>query len=344
MALACLKSLRYSALTFLGLSINPVFAQDKPPESDSKVKRVLLYNKIGGWVSVNGIADVKAAFTRLAGTKGFELVQSENVTDLTLENLKKFQAIVWNNNTNGAASVPSAEARQAVLDYLDQGGGWLLICGAGDHSDTWPALRERMGTKFSRHSATNRAEVLLDSAAKAHRELKWMVEGFPNTIELNDLFLGFQNTVRPLPGVTVVATTRGIPGIPNVVTPIDDGSGDNVYLWAREVGRGRLFYNAIGFGINQIMAQQDSIVPKLYWEHLRYVAGDYQNGCTTPSSPGFDPGARVHVETMCSTTGVKTAPARSRRVGSKADWRQRLDSPQGSFKAGLRDIRGAQVP
>ena len=136
-----------------------------------------------------------------------------------MEYLKQFQVIVWNNNTNGASSVPSATARQAVLDYVDQGGGWMLICFAGDHHDTWPGLTERLGTKFSLHAKIDTREVVLDTAARAHGELKWMMQGFPEVFELNDLWLSFQNTVRPLPGVTVVATSRAIPGIPNVVSP-----------------------------------------------------------------------------------------------------------------------------
>jgi hypothetical protein len=331
-------------MTALCLSLAPVGAQTKPPESASKIKKVLLYNKVGGWVAEIGIADVKRTFSNLSEAKGFELVQLDDVAKITLDYLKQFQVIVWNNNTNGAASVPSAAARQAVLDYVDQGGGWMLICNAGDHQNTWPGLTERMGTMFTLHAKVDRAEVVLDGAASAHGELKWMLEGFPKVFELNDLWFSFQKTVRPLPGVTVVATSRGLPGKPGVVLPISDGSGDNVYIWAREVGRGRFFYNAIGFGQNKIMEQQDGIVPRLYWENLRYAAGDYQNGCTTPASPGFDPAARVHVEALCSTTGLTAAPARSNLMVLMGGRRMRLaQAPARPFTIRVRDIRGAKV-
>jgi type 1 glutamine amidotransferase len=335
----------YATLALLCLGLATAKAQTKPPESTSKVKKVLLYNKIGGWQSADYLEEVKAAFTHLSESKGFELVQTSDVTVLTLDYLKQFQAIVWNNNTNGAGSVPSAEARQAVIDYLERGGGWLLLGMAGDHANSWPALAETMGTSFIRHAKNERAETVLDTAARAHMELKWMVEGFPDVIVLKDIYASFTNTVRPLPGVTVVATTRDMPGIENVITPVADGSGDNVYIWAREVGRGRFFHNAIGYShsLNQIMAQQDSIVPKLYWEHLRYLAGDYQNGCTTPSAPGFDPNARVHDEAMCATASVNATPARSHLVVSKGNLRWRLTSPEGPLRARLHDLRGRLV-
>jgi hypothetical protein len=337
-----LPGLALMAALCLGLA--PAGAQAKPAESTSKIKKVLLYNKIGGWMAVDGIADVKAAFSTLAAAKGFELVQLDEDVGITLEYLKQFQVIVWNNNTNGLYSMPSATARQAVLDYVDQGGGWMLICNAGDHQNTWPGLAERIGTGFMAHFNIGYGEVVLDRAASAHGELKWMVEGFPEVFQLNDLWFSFQKTVRPLPGVTVVATSRGIPGIPNVVHPPGDSSGDNAYIWAREVGRGRLLYNAIGFGQKKIMEQKDGIVPRLYWENLRYAAGDFQNGCTTPASPGYNSAARVHVEAMCSTTGLTATPALPNLVVSKGGRRMRFaHTPSRPFTIRVRDIRGAKV-
>lgn len=333
----------FAALVAMGLCHGLIDAQTKPSESTSKVKKVMLYNKIGGWVAVDGVAAVKAAFSKLSEAKNFELVQLDDDSLITLDYLKQFQAIVWNNNTNGTGSVPRAKARQAVMDYLNQGGGWMLICWAGDHGDTWPGLAETMGTKFDLDGMIDRGEVVLDSAASLHRELKWMVDGFPHVFELNDLWFSFSKTVRPLPAVTVIATARNIPGYPPVVFPTADSSGDNVYIWAREVGQGRMLYNAIGYGKNNLMAQQDSIVPRLYWENLRYVAGDYQNGCTTPSSPGFDPAARVHVEAMCSVTGMKPSPTSSKALLSKGGRRMRLAIPDGPYEIRLRDPRGALI-
>lgn len=327
----------------LCLGLGAALAQTKPPESTSKVKKVLLYNKIGGWMGITGIAEVKSVFSRLSEAKGFELVQLSEDADITLDYLKQFQVIVWNNNTNGAASVPSSVARLAILDYLDQGGGWMLIHNAGDHGGTWPGLAEALGTGFSRTGFNGQAEVVLDSAGRKHGELKWMLDGFPDVFTLEDRWLNFTNTVRPLPGVTVVATSRAIAESSNVIIPTSDGSGDNIYLWAREIGKGRLFYNAIGFGNYRLMEQQDSIVPRLYWENLRYTAGDYQNGCTAPASPGFDPDARVHIESMCAATGLGTAPARADFVVSKGAYRISLPSPAGPLRIRVRDLRGTLI-
>lgn len=333
----------FAVLAASWLCLMSAAAQTKPPESASKVKKVLLYNKIGGWMGATGIEAVKAVFTDLSAKKGFELVQLADASVITLDYLNQFQVIVWNNNTDGAASVPSAAARQAVLDYLDQGGGWVLIHNAGDHGGTWPGLTERLGTGFSYTGKNGRAEVVLDEAGRNHKELKWMMEGFPETFPLEDRWMNFRNTVRPLIGVTVVATSRGLAESPGIILTPSDSSGDNVYLWAREVGKGRMFYNAIGFGNWGLMEQQDSIVPRLYWENLRYAAGDYQNGCTTPAIPGYDPRARVHNESMCPAVGLTAASARKEWVVAKGGFRTRIVSPERPLRIRLLDLRGTRV-
>jgi hypothetical protein len=282
----------------------------------------------------------------LASAKGFKLTESDDEDSLTLDYLKQFQVIVWNNNTDGAASVPSSRARQAVIDYLTQGGSWLLIHGAAMVSVTWPELTQALGTTFHRFGQGGEAEVVLDEDARRHKELKWMVEGFPDAFRLNDLWYSFTNTVRPLEGVTIIATSRAVPDRYNVFVPTADRSGDQPYIWAREIGEGRLLYNAIGFGQNQLMTQQDSIVPRLYWQNLRYLAGDFRNGCTDAGSPRFDPEARVHIDSACATIGARSVPGftgpglHMMRGGMKASL---AFTPSGPFTVRLRDVRGALV-
>jgi hypothetical protein len=98
-----------AVLTALGFCFAPAAAQTKPPESISRVKKVLLYNKIGGWTSVDGTGEVKAAFSKLAASKGFELVQSADDGSITLDYLKQFQVIVW--RTSHARRTVSVSSR-----------------------------------------------------------------------------------------------------------------------------------------------------------------------------------------------------------------------------------------
>jgi type 1 glutamine amidotransferase len=330
----------------LGLGAIPASAQaTKPAESTSKVKKVLLYNKIGDWVHVDGIADVKSVMTRLAAAKGFQLTQLDNEANITLNYLKGFNVIVWNNNTDGAKSVVNTTARTAIMDYVNQGGGWLLIHGAGDHKDSWVELKNTIGTRFTRHGAQGPAEAVIDTAAKNHKELKFMVETAPPVFKLTDEWYAFQNSVRPLAGVTVVATARAA-GTNGVVMDYGDGTTDRTYIWARQMQQGRVIYNAVGHGQNSLMAQVDSLVPKLYWENLRYLAGDYKNGCTNVNATNYDSSARVNDAPSCITTSIDGLGAITRNgiTVVKGANRVYMNLPhEGRFNLEVRDPRGALV-
>jgi len=323
-------------------------AQTKPVESTSKVKSVLLYNKIGGWVHTEGIEDVRKAFKQLAGDKGFALTESITELDLTPEFLRQFQVIVWNNNTDGASSVPNLQARQAVMDYLEQGGGWLLIHGAGWVRDTWPAQLAALGTQFYSHSgSTDDAYTVIDQEARTHRELKWMVAGIPDSLKFRQSWDTYQNTVRGVRGVTMIATLDSVPGSSALQINPPDGSGEWPLAWAREVGLGRLIFNGFGHGQDGLMTQNDGIVPRIYWENLRYAAGDFRNGCTDPGNPAFDPAARVHASEMCVATGLGTSPRVPMRTGlmvSHGGRRTWIAVPlAGPLRIRLLDLRGVVV-
>jgi hypothetical protein len=235
------------------------------------------------------------------------------------------------------------------MDYIKQGGGWFLIHGAGDHMNRWADLTTVLGTTFSEHGAQGKAEAVVDAAAKAHKELKFMVDAVPATFQLTDEWYSFNNTVRPLQGVTVVATARAVAGVNNVIKPVRDNSNDLTYIWARQghstVGEGRMIYNAIGHGQNQLMAQLDSIVPKLYWENLRYAAGDYKNGCTTKGNSAYDSTARVLDAAACVGTSIGNGETvRGDFTVSRGTLRMRMDfAHSGPVTIRARDMRGSLV-
>ncbi len=282
-------------LTFAACFSAPVFSQSKPAESTTKLKKVLHYTKCGGWLHVDGQKDMTDILNILSKKHAFTVVHSADPTLLNLTNLKTYNAIIWDNNVDGAASVPDPAARQAVLDYVNQGGGWYLVHGAGDHHNSWTGLQGVLGTTFSTHGAQGYGDVSYDAEASAHKELKYMIQDLPPKAHITkDEWYAFQNTVRGKPGVTVIAIASGGPA--DVLLPYADNSKpeDKTYAWAKEMGKGRTLYTAIGHGGNQLFAQADSFATKSVYENLRYVAGDYQNGCTNANATNFDATARVN--------------------------------------------------
>ncbi len=327
------------------LLAGPVYSQLKPAESTSKLKKVLHFTKCGGWVHVDGQKDMTDVLNVLAKKKGFTVVHSADATLINLANLKTYNAVVWDNNVDGGASLPDPAARTAVIDYANQGGGWLLVHGAGDHHNSWAALQTVLGTTFSTHGAQGAGDIMYDAEATKHKELKYMIEGLPPKAHITkDEWYAFQNTLRGKPGVTVVATVGG--GSADVILPYGDNSKpeDKTYVWAKEMGLGRTLYTAIGHGGNQLYAQADSFAVKSLYENLRYVAGDFKNGCTNKNAANFDPDARVDDGT-CATTGLnmKGKPGNTLEVSYGSEITSIAFTHAGIISVVLRDAKGAVV-
>ncbi len=319
-------------------------AQTSPPESTSKVKRVLLYNKVGGWMEPLAIPEVNAVFKQMAEAKGFELDSLTDDNQLTPEFLKKYQVIIWNNNTNGRASVPTASARDAVAEYVHQGGGWLLIRWAADHNDTWPQLQDMLGAKFTNHPLPGKADLVSDSGAKRHPELKHVLAAIPESIRLTDQWFRFNANVRPLTGVTVLYAAKN--GEAGVLAPGPDSSDDHPMVWARSIGKGKLLYSSPGQGASHVTAQADSAIPKLYWQSLRWLAGDFQNGCTDKLSPRYDSSARID-DGSCAALSARLSRqpiSKTPQIMAKVGQRLRIDlSGNIDTRITIRDLRGAVV-
>lgn len=305
--------------SILGLILVTSYSYAQTENPAQPIKRVLMYNKCGGWVHTDGLKDVYAALKSLAASKGFLLDSLKTEAGLTLENLKRYQVIVWNNNVNGARSVDSEDARKAVMDYVNQGGGWLLIHGAGDHGDTWKELSDVMGTRVANNGNRGSATLFVEPAAKEADAAKTLFAGLTDSIRLFGEWHNYENTVRGLSNITVLYSARN--GDPGVLRPLPDGSKDFPYVWSHEVGLGRVIYNGVGHGGSEQMSQNDSVVPKLYWNCMRYVAK----------------------ADMISESVKAKLPQRHFAV-TKGTQALRVHLPHpGDFQVALRDIRGAVV-
>jgi hypothetical protein len=75
--------------------------------------------------------------------------------------------------------------------------------------------------------------------------------------------------------------------------------GDRVQAWARHVGLGLTAYNNMGHGNLYVRTRgvhgatvNDSIVEKINWRMIRYLARDFV-GCMTPGDANYNPEASV---------------------------------------------------
>jgi hypothetical protein len=215
------------------------------PELPATLKdpAILVFSKTSGYRHKDAIRGANAAILSIANRNGWSAFFTENGAVFNREYLLRFKATVWN-NTSG--DVLNAEQREAFRSYMENGGGFVGIHGAGgDFRYAWRWYVETLiGAQFIGHTlfpqfpaATIRIENHEDPAT---REL-------PDRWSRSDEWYSFKPSPRAN-GVTVLATLDETTYRPKMVWK-DIGMGsDHPVIWKHSVGKGRAFYSAIGHG------------------------------------------------------------------------------------------------
>lgn len=216
-----------------------------PAIPDMKRPAVLVLNKTNGFIHVDGIPAADAMLKRIARAQGWDLFISNNGATHNAEELKKFDLVVWN---NVSGDVLTSEQRQALQQWLQQGGGWVgLHASGGDFSYQWQWYVDTLiGAQFVGHTMDPQfqdADVLVaDSEVEltAHLHSPWNVK--------SEEWYAFDSNPRDK-GYEVLLTldessyiTKG----ENWMGLMDRMEGEHPIAWRHQLGQGKVFYSAIG--------------------------------------------------------------------------------------------------
>lgn len=114
-----------------------------------KRKQILIYTHNGkGYVHENIAASV-VALKKLAQQNGYDAESTDDPSYFTSENLKKFNCIIFSNTNNEAFE--TEEQKQAFVDFIHRGGGFVGIHSASGSERNWPWFWSMLGGKFVRH-------------------------------------------------------------------------------------------------------------------------------------------------------------------------------------------------
>ena len=237
-------SLRWTALAACLLAAAPGLAQEK--------KRVLMVTKSSAFQhdvvkhqnGQLGLAErtVKDQCDKL----GYEIVITKDASMLNAENLKRFQGLFF--YTQGDLTVPGVdkqtpmrkEDRQAILDFVKNGGGFVgTHCGGADtfNHNIWveggkKPFIEMVGAEFTGHGAQQDATVeVVDPSFPA-------VAHWPKTFRKWDewyAYNGFHENMH----VLMMLKTEGMKGH-------DYQRPDYPITWCSNYGNGRVFYTGLG--------------------------------------------------------------------------------------------------
>ena len=124
-----------------------------PPElpADLPSPAILVFSKTNGFRHEEAIPAANDLFAGFAKDNGWGYFQTENGATFSPEILARFDAVIFN-NVSGDVFTP--EQREALKDYIENGGGFVGIHGAGgDMEYAWPwYVNDLIGAQFIGHT------------------------------------------------------------------------------------------------------------------------------------------------------------------------------------------------
>lgn len=194
--------------------------------------RILVFSKTLGYrhASItNGIAAIRA----LGLTNGFAVDATEDSAVFTPGNLIRYQAVVF---LSATGDVLNPEQQEAFKQYVLEGGGFAAIHGAifGPLAceDKWDWYGDVFCCSFTNHSAIVPATV--DVEDRVHPS----TVGLPVKWQRTDEWYNYTGTPR---------------GRARILATVDESTykgglvgTDHPIAWCRRVGKGRMWYTAMG--------------------------------------------------------------------------------------------------
>lgn len=232
---------------------------------------ILIFSKTNGFRQDDAIAAANSALAEIARQKGCSVFVTENGAVFQPALLARFRATVWN-NTSG--DVLNAAQKAAFRSYIENGGGFAGIHGAGgDPHYEWRWYVETLiGAQFQGHPLApqfQRATIHVeDSDDPATREL-------PREWTRVDEWYSFEKSPRAS-GVQVLATLDEKTYSPKMLWKDIRMGADHPIIWKHCVGKGRVFYSALGHSAS---AYDEPLHRKELGGAIAWVAGLEGQGC-----------------------------------------------------------------
>ena len=230
-----------------------------------KGPRLLLFEKINGFRDVPSVNAAHTALMDLAKRNGWRVVTTEAGGAFNAKTLSQFDAVIWNNISG---DVLTLSQRAAFQRYLQNGGGYVGLHGsAGDPVYFWDWYPDTLiGARFAGHPMNPQFQEARIAVNKQHP----LAAHLPAEWRMTDEWYSFKTNPRAV-GANVLLTLdestytrQGRFG-----EPLDMGA-DHPLAWTQCLGKGRMFYSAIGH-LPATYAQEQNAV--LLRDAIQWAAG-----------------------------------------------------------------------
>ncbi|MDW3195350.1 MAG: ThuA domain-containing protein [Cytophagales bacterium] len=212
----------------------------------ASTRSVLLFSKTTGFRHGESIEAGKAALQQMAVENNWFLHETEAGGVFNADQLPKFDIVIFNNVTG---KVFNMEQRQAMQAYVEQGGVFLGIHGAGDFSHPWDwYVDELIGAEFSHHSLDPQfQEAEMRLAPTGHARL---TRRLPKRWRHTEEWYVFYDSPAEK-GAEILYSIDGTSIDPNGnmlwIKDKDFGMGkEHPVAWSRNVKGGQAYYTSLG--------------------------------------------------------------------------------------------------
>ena len=197
-------------------------------DQHAKKPTVLVFSLTKGYRHAS-IEDGIAAIKKMGLVQGFDVDTTENVTVFTTDNLKKYKALVFLSPTG--SNIFNDQQKQALKQYINNGGGYVGIHAASDCSFEWEWYGKMVGGFFESHPKIQEAK--LDITAPKNK----MVKGLPQPWVHKDEWYNFKSFNKDVKVLIKVDETSYQGG---------NMKNDHPISWYHEFEGGKIFYTALG--------------------------------------------------------------------------------------------------
>lgn len=210
-----------------------------PPALPRATRRpaILVFEKITGFRDDPSVNAARQALNDMAERHGWSLVFTDNGAVFNAKQLHDFDAVVWNNVSGDALTLPQ---EAAFKTYMEHGGGFAGIHGSGgDPFWAWDWYADTLlGARFIGHPMRPQfqaAKVRIESPRSG------ITADLPDEWTMTEEWYSFAASPRGT-GVHVLATLDEA-----TYNPAELAMGaDHPIAWTQCIGSGRAFYTAIG--------------------------------------------------------------------------------------------------
>lgn len=226
LACACTRSTQQVQVTDNVPAVNADTMREDMP-------RILVFSKTKGYYHESIPAGI-AAIQRLGAEYGFAVDTTKNSALFTVNNLKRYRAIVFLSTTQDVLT----DAQQAAMEqYIRSGGGFVGIHAAADTEYDWPWYNKLVGAYFKSHpNNPNVRKAIVNVVDKNHLATKHL----PDRWERSDEWYNYKDINPDLRVLAVLDETSYEGGENGDHHPIS---------WYHAYDGGRAFYTGGGHTI-----------------------------------------------------------------------------------------------